>query len=134
MLAKPSRRAVESYKEALKVVIFGTGGLSHQISGPRAGLINSKWDKSFLDNLSKDPKKLTRIPHLEYMREAGAEGIEMVMWLIMRGALEDKGDEGSRFYTVPGSSAAVGHIVLENRREMAGKSTARKSTSGKTSA
>ena len=79
MLGKAIRRAVESYPEDLKVVIFGTGGLSHQISGPRAGLINSKWDKSFLDNLSKDPKKLTRIPHLEYMREAGAEGIEMVM-------------------------------------------------------
>ena len=71
-------------------MIFGTGGLSHQISGPRAGLINSKWDKNFLDNLSKDPVKLTKIPHLEYMREAGAEGIEMVMWLIMRGALENK--------------------------------------------
>src|SRR4026209_690899 len=80
-LGKAIRRAVDSYPEDLKVVIFGTGGMSHQISGPRAGLINSKWDKSFLDNVSKDPKKLTRIPHLEYMREAGAEGIEMVMGL-----------------------------------------------------
>jgi hypothetical protein len=70
------RKAVESYPEDLKVVIFGTGGLSHQISGPRAGLINRKWDKAFLNNLSKDPKKLTRIPHVEYMREAGAE-VEM---------------------------------------------------------
>jgi protocatechuate 4,5-dioxygenase, beta chain len=110
------------------VVIFGTGGLSHQISGPRAGLINSKWDKSFLDNLSKDPKKLTRIPHLEYMREAGAEGIEMVMWLIMRGALDDKVDEVYRFYTVPASNTAVGHIILENARKTAGtRKAARKS-------
>src|SRR3954465_7950428 len=77
------RRAVDSYPEDLKVVIFGTGGMSHQISGPRAGLINSQSDKAFLDNLSKDPKKLTNISHLEFMREAGAEGIEMVMWLIM---------------------------------------------------
>jgi protocatechuate 4,5-dioxygenase beta chain len=120
MLGKALRRAVESYPEDLKVVIFGTGGLSHQISGPRAGLINSKWDKSFLDNLSKDPKKLTRIPHLEYMREAGAEGIEMVMWLIMRGALDDKVDEVYRFYTVPASNTAVGHIILENARKGAG--------------
>ena len=120
MLGKALRRAVESYPEDLKVVIFGTGGLSHQISGPRAGLINSKWDKSFLDNLSKDPKKLTRIPHLEYMREAGAEGIEMVMWLIMRGALDDKVDEVYRFYTVPASNTAVGHIILENARKAAG--------------
>src|SRR5262249_56893133 len=84
--------------------------------------INSKWDKSFLDNLTKDPKKLTRIPHLDYMREAGAEGIEMVMWLIMRGALDDKVDEVYRFYTVPASNTAVGHIILENRRKAARKS------------
>ena len=95
----------------------------HQISGPRAGLINSKWDKSFLDNLSRDPRKLTRIPHIEYMREAGAEGIEMVMWLIMRGALADQVDEVYRFYTVPASNTAVGHIILENRRTSAGRST-----------
>ncbi len=116
MLGKAIRRAVESYPDDLRVVIFGTGGLSHQISGPRAGLINSKWDKAFLDNLTKDPQKLVKIPHLDYMREAGAEGIEMVMWLIMRGALDDKVDEVYRFYTVPASNTAVGHIILENRK------------------
>jgi protocatechuate 4,5-dioxygenase beta chain len=121
MLGKAIRKAVESYREDLKVVIFGTGGLSHQISGPRAGLINSKWDKNFLDNLTKDPKKLTRIPHIEYMREAGAEGIEMVMWLIMRGALDDNVSEVYRFYTVPASNTAVGHIILENKRRVAAK-------------
>ena len=127
MLGKALRKAVASYPEDLRVVIFGTGGLSHQISGPRAGLINSKWDKAFLDNLSKDPKKLTRIPHIEYMREAGAEGIEMVMWLIMRGALDDKVEEVYRFYTVPASNTAVGHIILENR----GKPARRRATPGK---
>ena len=116
MLGRAIQKAVESYPEDLRVVIFGTGGLSHQISGPRAGLINSKWDKAFLDNLSKDPQQLVKIPHLEYMREAGAEGIEMVMWLIMRGALDDKVDEVYRFYTVPASNTAVGHIILENRK------------------
>jgi len=121
MLGKAIRKAVESYREDLKVVIFGTGGLSHQISGPRAGLINSKWDKTFLDNLTRDPKKLTRIPHIEYMREAGAEGIEMVMWLIMRGALDDDVSEVYRFYTVPASNTAVGHIILENKRRLAAK-------------
>jgi protocatechuate 4,5-dioxygenase beta chain len=115
MLGKAIRKAVESYPEDLRVVVFGTGGMSHQISGPRAGQINIKFDKAFLDNLSKDPKKLARIPHLEYMREAGAEGIEMVMWLIMRGALDDKVEEVYRFYTVPASNTAVGHIILENR-------------------
>ena len=132
MLGKAIRKAVESYPEDLKVVIFGTGGLSHQISGPRAGLINSKWDKAFLDNLSKHPEKLAKIPHVDYMREAGAEGIEMVMWLIMRGALDDKVDEVYRFYTVPASNTAVGHIILENHRRGAkapGKHKAAASTS-----
>ena len=114
-LGRAIRKAVESYPEDLRVVIFGTGGMSHQISGPRAGLINSKFDKAFLDNLTKDPNKLMRMPHVEYMREAGAEGIEMVMWLVMRGALDDKIDEVYRFYTVPASNTAVGHIILENR-------------------
>jgi protocatechuate 4,5-dioxygenase, beta chain len=130
MLGKAIRKAVESFPDDLRVVIFGTGGLSHQISGPRAGLINSKWDKNFLDNLTKDPQKLAKVPHVEYMREAGAEGIEMVMWLVMRGALDDKVDEVYRFYTVPASNTAVGHIILENRPRGA-KSAARKPAAGK---
>ena len=120
MLGRAIRKAVESYPDDLRVVIFGTGGLSHQISGPRAGLINSKFDKAFLDNLSKNPQKLVKMPHIEYMREAGAEGIEMVMWLVMRGALDEKVNEVYRFYTVPASNTAVGHIILENKRK-AGK-------------
>ena len=115
MLGRALRKAIQSWPEELRVLVLGTGGMSHQISGPRAGLINSKFDKAFLDNLSRDPKKLTRITHLEYMREAGAEGIELVMWLIMRGALDDKVDEVYRFYTVPASNTAVGHIILANR-------------------
>jgi protocatechuate 4,5-dioxygenase beta chain len=125
MLGKAIRKAVESYPEDLKVVIFGTGGMSHQISGQRAGLINSKFDHAFLDNLTKDPKKLTKLSHLELMREAGAEGVEMVMWLIMRGALDDKVDEVYRFYTVPASNTAVGHIILENKIKGAKKASAK---------
>jgi protocatechuate 4,5-dioxygenase, beta chain len=115
MLGRAIRKAVQSFPEDLRVVVLGTGGMSHQISGPRAGLINSKFDTAFLDNLTKDPGKLARMPHLEYMREAGAEGIEMVMWLVMRGALDDKVKEVYRFYTVPASNTAVGHIILENK-------------------
>jgi protocatechuate 4,5-dioxygenase beta chain len=114
MLGRAIRKGVQSYPEDLRVVVLGTGGMSHQISGPRAGLINSAFDKAYLDGLTRDPKKLTRISHLEFMREAGAEGIEMVMWLIMRGALDDKVREVYRFYTVPASNTAVGHIILEN--------------------
>ncbi len=113
-LGRAIRKAVESYPEDIRVLVFGTGGMSHQISGPRAGLINSKFDKAFLDGLASDkPQKLTKISHIEFMREAGAEGIEMVMWLVMRGALEDKVKEVYRFYTVPASNTAVGHIILE---------------------
>jgi protocatechuate 4,5-dioxygenase beta chain len=125
-LGKAIRRAVDSYPEDLKVVIFGTGGMSHQISGPRAGLINSKFDKAFLDGLTKNPKALAAMPHIEYMREAGAEGIEMVMWLVMRGALDDKVKEVYRFYTVPASNTAVGHIILQNGVKSAPRKAAKK--------
>src|SRR5689334_5275298 len=125
-LGRAIRKAVASYPDDLRVVVFGTGGMSHQISGPRAGLINSKFDKAFLDGLTKDPKKLAAMPHLEYMREAGAEGIELVMWHVMRGALDDKVKEVYRFYTVPASNTAVGHIILENAGKAA-KPAARKS-------
>jgi protocatechuate 4,5-dioxygenase beta chain len=114
-LGKAIRRAVESYPEDLRVAIFGTGGMSHQISGPRAGLINSEFDKAFLDALATDPKKAVGIKHVEYMREAGAEGIEMVMWLVARGALDEEVNEVYRFYTVPASNTAVGHLILENK-------------------
>ena len=134
MLGRAIRKAVESYPDDLRVVIFGTGGLSHQISGPRAGLINSKWDKEFLDNLSNDPQKLVKIPHIDYMREAGAEGIEMVMWLIMRGALDDKVDEIYRFYTVPASNTAVGHIILDQPRARIRADRARKRSPANTNA
>lgn len=115
MLGKAIKKAVDSFDEDLKVVIFGTGGMSHQIQGPRAGLVNREFDTAFLDGLSRDPEKLAQIPPLEYLREAGAEAIELVMWLIMRGALGDKAKEVYRFYHVPASSTAVGNIILESQ-------------------
>jgi protocatechuate 4,5-dioxygenase beta chain len=97
------------------VVIFGTGGMSHQLQGPRAGFINKEFDAQFLDRLVKDPVGLSHMPHVEYLREAGSEGVEMVMWLIMRGALDEDVEEVHRFYHVPASNTAVGHIVLQNK-------------------
>ena len=91
MLGKAIRRAVEQFDENLNVQIWGTGGMSHQLQGPRAGFINTPWDSAFLDRLIKDPDGLATVPHLEYVREAGSEGIELVMWLIMRGALGARG-------------------------------------------
>ncbi|HTB89532.1 MAG TPA: class III extradiol dioxygenase subunit beta [Steroidobacteraceae bacterium] len=113
-LGKAIRRAVESFDEDLSVQIWGTGGMSHQLQGARAGLINARWDNAFLDRLVEDPEGLSRVPHLEYLREAGSEGIELVMWLIMRGALHDRVAVRHRFYHVPASNTAVGHLVLEN--------------------
>ena len=113
-LGKAIRKAVELFDEDLNVQIWGTGGMSHQLQGPRAGLINKDFDRAFLDGLTKDPERLARIPHIDYVREAGSEGIELVMWLIMRGALDDTVKEVHRFYHVPASNTAVGHIILEN--------------------
>jgi protocatechuate 4,5-dioxygenase beta chain len=112
-LGKAIRRAVESYPEDLRVQVWGTGGMSHQIQGARAGLINREWDARFLDTIVSDPESAAAIEHLEYLRETGSEGIEMVMWLIMRGALGESVEELHRFYHVPASNTAVGHLVLQ---------------------
>jgi protocatechuate 4,5-dioxygenase, beta chain len=115
-LGKALRRAIDSFDEKLDVQVWGTGGMSHQLQGPRAGLINKEFDNAFLDRLVDNPQALARIPHVQYMREAGSEGIELVMWLIMRGALDDRVEEVYRFYHVPASNTAVGHLILENAR------------------
>jgi Catalytic LigB subunit of aromatic ring-opening dioxygenase. len=112
-LGKAIRRAVESFPEDLSVQVWGTGGMSHQIQGARAGLINKEWDHAFIERLLNDPEDLAKVPHIEYLREAGAEGIELIMWLIMRGALGEKARELHRFYHVPASNTAVGHLVWE---------------------
>jgi protocatechuate 4,5-dioxygenase beta chain len=113
-LGKAIRRAVESFDQDLNVQVWGTGGMSHQLQGTRAGLINPQFDKAFLDRLVDDAESLANIPHIEYVREAGAEGIELVMWLIMRGALNERVKLTHRFYHVPASNTAVGHVILEN--------------------
>jgi protocatechuate 4,5-dioxygenase, beta chain len=113
-LGKAIRRAIESYDPDLSAQVWGTGGMSHQLHGPRAGLINREWDNRWLDRLIDEPEALASMPHVEYVREAGSEGIELVMWLIMRGALDPKVRTLHRFYHVPASNTAVGHLILEN--------------------
>jgi protocatechuate 4,5-dioxygenase beta chain len=113
-LGQALRRAVDSFDQDLKVQVWGTGGMSHQLQGPRAGLINQAFDRDFLDRIVNDPEPLSRVPHIDYVREAGSEGIELVMWLIMRGAMDEKVIEKHRFYHVPASNTEVGHLVLEN--------------------
>jgi protocatechuate 4,5-dioxygenase beta chain len=122
-LGQAIRRAVESFDEDLNVQIWGTGGMSHQLQGARAGLINREWDNAWMDQLIADPQACSQTPHIDYVREAGSEGIEMVMWLIARGAMADvnldrpggaKPTVKHRFYHVPASNTAVGHLILEN--------------------
>ncbi|MES2341291.1 MAG: class III extradiol dioxygenase subunit beta [Pseudomonadota bacterium] len=112
-LGQAIARAVASFPQDLNVQVWGTGGMSHQLQGPRAGLINREFDLAFLDRLIADPEAQARVPHIDYVREAGSEGIELVMWLIMRGALTPKVRELHRFYHVPASNTAVGHLILE---------------------
>lgn len=117
-LGKAIRTAVESYDDNLNVQIWGTGGMSHQLQGPRAGLINAEFDHAFLDDLIAEPERLADKPHIDYVREAGSEGIELVMWLIARGAMTDLAGGPAptvrhRFYHVPASNTAVGHLILE---------------------
>ncbi len=119
-LGQAIRKAVESYDEDLNVHIWGTGGMSHQLQGARAGLINRAWDNAWLDQLIADPAACAKTPHIDYVREAGSEGVELVMWLIARGAMHDVADSACsvsvrhRFYHVPASNTAVGHLILEN--------------------
>ncbi|MDO5103620.1 MAG: class III extradiol dioxygenase subunit beta [Lautropia sp.] len=119
-LGRAIRRAVEQFDEDLNVHIWGTGGMSHQLQGARAGLINAAWDNQFIDRLIATPRELAKMPHIDYVREAGSEGIELVMWLIARGAMGDLSDRPGapprvvhRFFHVPASNTAVGHLILE---------------------
>lgn len=88
--------------------------MSRQLLGPPAGLINQAFDQEFLDQLVTKPDVLARIPHIDYLRHAGSEGIELVMWLIARGAMNNEVVRQHRFYHVPASNTAVGHLNLEN--------------------
>jgi protocatechuate 4,5-dioxygenase beta chain len=112
MLGEAIGHAVESFPEDLNVQVWGTGGMSHQLQGPRAGLINPEFDNAFLDGLVGDTERLRNLTRLEFLRESGSEGIELIMWLIMRASLGEDVEELYRFYHVPASNTAVGHMVL----------------------
>jgi protocatechuate 4,5-dioxygenase beta chain len=112
-LGQAIRRAVDAFEGDERVVVFGTGGMSHQLQGERAGFINVDFDTRFLDGLVADPEAIARITHVEYLREAGSEGIELVMWLVMRGALGPGVREVYRATHVPTSNTHNGLLVLE---------------------
>jgi protocatechuate 4,5-dioxygenase beta chain len=100
-------RAIRSFPPDLKVAVFGTGGMSHQLAGARAGLINTDFDRMFLQAIEHEPEKLAALTREDYIREAGTEGIELIMWLVMRGALGDRIARVHDTYHVPASNTAA---------------------------
>lgn len=115
-LGRALRKAIESYSEDLSVAIVATGGLSHQVHGERCGFNNEAWDQQFLDRLENDPESLTELTHAQYAERGGVEGAEVIMWLIMRGALSDKIRCVHRDYCLP-SMTAIGTLIYENQSQ-----------------
>jgi gallate dioxygenase len=113
-LGQALRAAIESYPEDLRVVIVGTGGLSHQVHGERAGFNNTEWDAQFMELIEKDPVRLTELTHADYARLGGMEGTEVIMWLIMRGALSANVKKIHQSYYLP-SMTGIGVAIYENQ-------------------
>ncbi len=113
-LGKALRKAIESYPEDKKVVIFGTGGMSHQLQGERAGIIDVDFDLECMEKVISDPEWLASLSTTEIMARAGTEGVEVIMWLVMRGALNAQVNVIHKHYHVPVSNTGAGVLVLEN--------------------
>jgi protocatechuate 4,5-dioxygenase, beta chain len=113
-LGRALRKAVESYDKDLRVVILGTGGMSHQLQGKRFGYMNEKFDQWFLDQLESHPAALADLTHHRIMEEAGAEAVELIMWLTMRGALSPNAKRVHRHYYAP-MTTGMGLITFEDQ-------------------
>ena len=112
-LGRSLRKAIQSFPEDLKVAIVGTGGLSHQVHGERAGFNNTEWDMEFLELMEKDPEKLTEVSISDYAKRGGMEGAEVIMWLIMRGALTPKVRKVHQSYCLQ-SMTATATVIYED--------------------
>jgi protocatechuate 4,5-dioxygenase, beta chain len=111
-LGQAIRKAVSSYEGNLRVVIMGTGGMSHQLQGKRFGFMNEAFDQMFLDKLESDPQELSKLSHHELMQQAGAEAVELIMWHVMRGALSPKAKRVHRHYYAP-MTTGMGLITFQ---------------------
>ncbi|MGW1563943.1 class III extradiol dioxygenase subunit beta [Streptomyces sp. NPDC002144] len=116
-LGQAIRRAIASFDDDLKVAVFGTGGMSHQLAGARAGFINTEFDLSFLDDIESNPGRLTAMTREDYIQAAGSEGIELIMWLTMRGALNERVHCVHSTYHVPASNTAAALALFDNRTD-----------------
>ena len=113
-LGQALRKAIDSYPEDLKVVIFGTGGMSHQLQGERAGIIDVEFDLKCMESMISDPDWMADLTTTQIIEKAGTEGVEVIMWLVMRGALNDRVNVVHKHYHVPVSNTAAGVLVLED--------------------
>lgn len=111
-LGQAIRRAVESYPQDIKVAIIGTGGMSHQLTGPHFGAMNEQEDQDFLDRIENDPESLAELTHETMMQKYGVEGIELIMWLVMRGALSKGAKRVHRNYYAP-MTTGIGLVTLK---------------------
>ena len=113
-LGQAIRRAVDSYERDIKVAIIGTGGMSHQLTGSSFGQMHRANDLDFLDRIERDPEALAGLTHQVLMERFGVEGIELIMWLVMRGALSGRAKKVHRNYYAP-MTTGMGLITLEER-------------------
>ncbi|PLR33786.1 protocatechuate 3,4-dioxygenase [Chimaeribacter coloradensis] len=113
-LGQALRRAIESFPEDLNVAVVATGGVSHQVHGERCGFNNPAWDAQFIDMLVNDPERLTEMTLAEYATLGGLEGAEVIMWLVMRGALSANVEKLHEAYYLP-SMTGIATLILENR-------------------
>lgn len=108
-------RAIGSFDAGTRIAVFGTGGMSHQLAGTRAGFINPAFDRMFLQAIETDPASLAALSREDYVREAGSEGIELIMWLVMRGAMRERIRRVHSTYHVPASNTAAALALFDNR-------------------
>ena len=108
-------RAVAAYPEDLRVVVIGTGGLSHQLDGERAGFINKDFDLFCLEQLIKTPETLTRYTIPQLVELAGSQGVELLNWITMRGVLTGRVSKVHGNYHIPISNTASALLVLDNQ-------------------
>jgi protocatechuate 4,5-dioxygenase beta chain len=114
-LGRAVARAIASYPQDLKLMVVGTGGLSHQLDGKRAGFINKDFDTLCMDQLVSDPESLTRYSIPQLVELAGAQGVEFLNWMAMRGALAGIVSELHRNYHIPISNTAAATVLFENK-------------------
>lgn len=114
-LGKALGRAIRSFPGDLTVGLLGTGGMSHQLAGTRAGFINPEFDHMWMEAIEHDPGALAALSREELIASAGSEGIELIMWLVMRGAMADRVHRVHSDYFVPASNTAAGIALFDNR-------------------